>query len=135
MTDLDRLLGSCAHSGLHHVEGGTSAQDVADAAGRHHLRCFALNLHEVTAKKQFLQAAAEALHFPRYFGENWDAFEECVNDLAWAPAEGYVILVENAGAFINGSPAEWKTAEAIFQDAANHWRQAAVPFFVFLVEA
>ena len=132
--DLDRLLGSGAHSGLHQCGSGSSAQDVADAAVRHHLRCFVLNLQGLTHKTPFLQAAARALQFPAHFGENWDAFEDCLTDLDWVPAAGYVILVEHAGAFIDGSPAEWTTATAIFRDAASYWREKDVPFFVLLLD-
>ncbi|RNE67379.1 barstar family protein [Cryobacterium tepidiphilum] len=35
-----------------------------------------------------------ALQFPLYFGENWDAFDECLSDLDWLPVErGRVIVV------------------------------------------
>ena len=39
---------------------------------------------------------AQALKFPDYFGHNWDAMEECLADLEWLPAKGYILLVTNA---------------------------------------
>jgi hypothetical protein len=33
---------------------------------------------------------AAAIQFPWYFGANWAAFDECVKDLAWLPAEAGV---------------------------------------------
>lgn len=36
-----------------------------------------------------------AFQFPSYFGENWNAVEECLCDLEWVPAKGYVLLVAN----------------------------------------
>ncbi len=31
--------------------------------------------------RQFLDAVADALGFPEYYGHNWDAFDECFRDL------------------------------------------------------
>ncbi len=39
---------------------------------------------------------AAAWQFPPYFGENWDAADECINDLEWLPADHYVITVTDA---------------------------------------
>lgn len=40
---------------------------------------------------------AAALQFPSYFGENWNAFDECVSEIDWIPlGDGFVILVEDA---------------------------------------
>lgn len=47
-------------------------------------------------KRGLMQEWAAALQFPYYFGENWDAFEECVNDLGWLPARGYILAVTDA---------------------------------------
>lgn len=39
---------------------------------------------------------AAALQFPYYFGMNWNAFHECINDLSWLPARSYIFLVTDA---------------------------------------
>jgi RNAse (barnase) inhibitor barstar len=39
---------------------------------------------------------AAALQFPYYFGENWNAFDECITDLEWMPADVYVLVITNA---------------------------------------
>ena len=39
---------------------------------------------------------AAAFQFPYYFGENWDALDECLADLSWLPAAGYVILIRES---------------------------------------
>src|SRR5437868_567642 len=48
--------------------------------------------HMPTVEHMFNEFAA-ALQFPYYFGENWAAFDECLADLAWLPATGYLITV------------------------------------------
>jgi hypothetical protein len=37
------------------------------------------------SKEKLLGVFAARLEFPTYFGGNWDAFEECLGDLAWLP--------------------------------------------------
>lgn len=34
-----------------------------------------------------------AFQFPYYFGENWAAYEECLMDLDWIDAHGYVMVL------------------------------------------
>lgn len=106
----------------------TLAQTV-DALG---WRFFHLDGRRARDKMGFLRAAAEAMAFPDYFGENWDAFEECINDLAWSPAPGYVLLYEHVWWFACAHPAEWRTARSILQDACTNWALQDVKFFVLL---
>jgi hypothetical protein len=44
-------------------------------------------------KRNVLAKYAVQLRFPRYFGWNWDAFEECLNDLSWLAGVTKVIVV------------------------------------------
>ncbi len=39
---------------------------------------------------------AAAWQFPPYFGENWDALDECLADLEWLRASAYVLFVADA---------------------------------------
>jgi hypothetical protein len=36
-------------------------------------------------EEHFMTEVAAVLQFPYYFGENWDAFWDCMRDLSWQP--------------------------------------------------
>jgi RNAse (barnase) inhibitor barstar len=81
---------------------------------------------------------ARALEFPDYFGHNWDALEECLADLEWLPAKGYILLITDAAHVLSDDEAEYETFLEILRDAGEAWgnRQAetgasqATPFHV-----
>ena len=35
------------------------------------------------------------LHFPYYYGNNWDAFDECIGDLEWLLAEEVFLFIDD----------------------------------------
>ena len=83
-----------------------------------------------------------ALQFPSYFGENWDAFEDCLLDLEWLPAKGYVIILTNANHLLKNAPHELHVFCDILNRAAEEWNgvvegpgdseRSPVPFHVVL---
>jgi hypothetical protein len=86
----------------------------------------------VHGKSTFLVAAGQAFAFPSYYGQNWDAFEEMVNDLSWIQAAGYALLYDQAYRLAAAQPDAWQTALTILQNACSHWQQEGVPFYVLL---
>jgi hypothetical protein len=66
---------------------------------------------------------ARALSFPEYFGHNWDALEECLTDLEWLPARGYVIVVTDADQLLAKPDEEddYETFIEILADAGEAW--------------
>jgi len=83
-------------------------------------------------KTSLLGRMAEALAFPDWFGQNWDAFFDCLADLSWRPARGYVLLLEHADTMRHDAPEALDTALAILGDAASAWESRGVPFRVFV---
>ena len=64
---------------------------------------------------------ARALDFPDYFGHNWDALEECLADLEWLPAKGYILLITDAAAVLSNDETEYETFLEILCDAGEAW--------------
>lgn len=116
--------------GVYRLPGGTSPEAVNRAVAPAGWRVFSLDGDKIVDKASFLSQAALAMNFPKYFGNNWDAFEDMFNDLAWAPAKGYVVLYPHANRFAK-SP-DWKTALSIFQVAVERWQKAGTPFYILL---
>ena len=64
---------------------------------------------------------ARALDFPDYFGHNWDALEECLADLEWLPAKGYILLITDAAQVLPNDEDEYETFLEILSDAGEAW--------------
>jgi RNAse (barnase) inhibitor barstar len=64
---------------------------------------------------------ARALDFPDYFGHNWDALEECLADLEWLPAKGYILLITDAAQALPDDEEEYETFLEILRDAGETW--------------
>jgi RNAse (barnase) inhibitor barstar len=81
---------------------------------------------------------ARALDFPDYFGHNWDALEECLADLEWLPAKGYILLITDAAHVLPDDEEEYETFLEVLRDAGEAWgsgqagmgAQRATPFHV-----
>lgn len=80
---------------------------------------------------------ARALEFPDYFGHNWDGLEECLADLEWLPAKGYVVLIADAQCVIPEDEEEYETLLEVLSDAGEAWSKGhtadgrRAPFHVF----
>jgi hypothetical protein len=68
-----------------------------------------------------LTECARALDFPDYFGHNWDALEECLIDLEWLPAKGYILFITDAGYVLPDDEEEYETFLEILRDAGEAW--------------
>ena len=119
-------------AGVYRLEENLWTAAIADAAAAQDRRCFYLYGAAIFDKRTFLAACQEALGLPAYFGHNWDAFEETINDLSWAPAAGYVLLYDRVANFAVNRPAEWAIALDILRAAAAEWARRGVPFTVLL---
>jgi RNAse (barnase) inhibitor barstar len=72
----------------------------------------------IRSKQKLLNVLADKLRFPRYFGHNWDALEECLRDLSWLPAGRPVAIVHEDLPFGERSDHR-RTYVAILQSVAQ----------------
>jgi hypothetical protein len=131
--DWAEWFGSYVNSGVYRVKQAAGS-DIKNAAQAHGLEFTVVDLSGVKDKMAFLKKMAVALGFPAYFGMNWDAFNECLTDMAWRPAAGYVILLDNYASFARKTRADARVAGRIFDSSAQYWKQQKVRFYVILRE-
>ena len=62
--------------------------------------------HKARTRAALFDEFAAALQFPCYFGENWDAFDDCMTDLAWLPGKAYVFLIVRSIHLLDQEPAD-----------------------------
>ncbi|MFL5342762.1 MAG: barstar family protein [Gemmataceae bacterium] len=61
---------------------------------------------------------AAALQFPPYFGENWDALDECLADLGWLRVDAVALVILDAAKVLDQDGAEarrvfWEMLERV----------------------
>jgi RNAse (barnase) inhibitor barstar len=95
-------------------------------------------------KDDLLSEFARMMTFPYYFGKNWDALEDCLIDLAWLPAAGYLLIITEAEQVLRRHREDYQTFIEILKNAgkewatprAGEWPLPAIPFHtVFTVSA
>ena len=101
-----------------------TVEQIAAQAGT---KVFYLDGKKINTKETFLKQAAEAMEFPSYFGTNWDAFDECITDLTWCPAQRYVILYDHADIFAQAEPTQYQIALDSLNSAKEYWEANNIP--------
>ena len=118
-------------AGVYHEPHGDGAAVLA-AAEEDGYAAFSVDLKSAGDKDQLLAAIAAAAQFPDWFGHNWDALADCLGDLSWRPAEGYVFLLQHCDGIHGRAEADFVTAIQVFSEAADEWRGQGVPFWCFV---
>src|SRR5215211_2420496 len=80
----------------------------------------------------FFQEIAGALHFPDYFGRNWDAVYDCLTDFNWLPADGYVLVLDGFDHLAMNEPEQWGIGLKVLREACAFWRPLSRPMITLL---
>lgn len=96
---------------------------------------------KMKTSQAFFDEFAAALQFTYYFGENWNAFHDCFEDMEWLPeSAAIVIAIADAGSILSDEPEEDEffgrsLSRAISTHASpvtdgEWWDRPAVPFHI-----
>jgi RNAse (barnase) inhibitor barstar len=105
-------------------------QEEAARLGQHFLYA---HCAEPTTKQQVLACIAQAFHFPKHFGKNFDALADCLTDLPHqaGPQPGFLVVLEQLPNTPKFDKEARETLLDVFRDAADFWAEKKVAFRVF----
>ena len=72
-------------------------------------------------KKALFNTFSSKLQFPDYFGDNWDAFNDCFNDLEWLDSNQYVLFFKNFEETLTQDIDELEIFLEIIEEAIKDW--------------
>ncbi len=103
---LENVLSGQVEPGMYRIPADANVASIQRLAEAQGWRFFPVDGAAVADKRSFIRAAGDAMQFPAYSGQNWDAFEESLRDLTWAPANGYLVLFDEPDLFAHqqGTP-------------------------------
>jgi len=87
-----------------------------------------IDLEGCVDESELFERIASALAFPDWFGANWDALFDCLNDLSWLPARGYVLVFEHTGGLADEAPQVLHALRELLIESAVAWRERGVTF-------
>lgn len=88
----------------------------------------------LASEQELMVGLAAAFHFPSWFGHNWDAVRDCLRDLDWIGAPGYILVVYDAAQLWRDSLApSMGTLVSVWLSVAEEWAQIPAPFHIVFV--
>lgn len=117
-----------ARSGVYRV---ARPDEVLDATRGGSPRLSRVSLAGALEKSELLARLARGLHFPAWFGGNWDALEDCLTDLSWLEGDGHVLLLED-GSGLNAD--DLGILVDVLSSSARFWAERRRSFFVVFVQ-
>ena len=112
MSGLAALLAGRTKPGLYTWHGGFDVADVRHTV--EHAGWDFAYVDGLTAqtKPEFLAQIGAALHFPEWYGQNFDALADCLGDVAGG--EGTVLLWDGWGPLARAEPQAFSVALSVF---------------------
>jgi RNAse (barnase) inhibitor barstar len=77
---------------------------------------------QLSTKAALLDQLYRQLRFPDYFGDNWDALEECIRDLSWLPPGAVVVIHQDLP--LDTDIPNLKIYLSILCDAVKKWSRS-----------
>lgn len=105
---------------------------IRDAAERVGLSVIEVDFNGIADKTGLLAELARAFALPDWFGHNWDALHDCLCDLSWKEANGYLVLMRGGKGLQTRAMDDFLGALDVLASASDYWRAEGVPFWTLL---
>ncbi len=132
MGDWNAVFKSSANSGVFQSGEHLINCKVRKAARDNKLGFTRIDFNGLGSKEMLFKRLAERLDFPAYFGGNWDALDEIMQEPFWNPAPGRVIMFTSAKSFLQNLPAEAQVLKSIMEKSSRYWAETGISLFVVM---
>ena len=105
---------------------------VRKAAAEAGFACFEVSLADCSHLDEVLARLGNGLDFPGWYGHNLDALKDCLTDLSWAAAAGYLVIIDHGEGFRAQEPAAFAVLAEVFAEAIAEWRAQGYPMWILL---
>lgn len=130
-TAFARLLADHERAGVYHLTpGGMGA--LAEACAQADLQLIVVALAETPRMAEAMALLTKATACPAHEAAHLDDLAEMLCDFSWLPANGYVILIEDADNLIATDPTGVQKLLDALQTASHYWQGQELPFWAFL---
>jgi hypothetical protein len=127
----DKLLKNTAKAGVYHLPP-LRRNAIEAAAKKQHFAILVAELGIHQKMETTLRQLGSALHFPIWFGANFDALFDCLADPDWYPAKGHVIILGGIDSLRISDPDDFATLIEVLQAAVEARRELGFPLWVLL---
>ncbi|MDA0224691.1 MAG: barstar family protein [Proteobacteria bacterium] len=88
----------------------------------------------VATRDALFERFRESLDFPDWFGANWDALEDCLDDFSWREDRSRLLLIDGWEPFAAGEAEAFAVLLEILAASGAFWAGQSRGFFVALVD-
>ena len=126
---LRKMLAKAALGGIYHLPS-SGVEPLQKAADSLDFACIRIDLRESGDLAFVLAELGGRLGFPPWYGTNLDALNDCLTDLSWLDAPGYVLIISGADTLhAQGEP--FLRINQVFSAVIQEWRAQNIAFWVF----
>lgn len=126
-----RLLADYERAGVYHLTPGGMAA-LGEACAQADLHLIRVGLAETPRMADAMDILTKATACPAHEAAHLDDLGDMLCDFSWLPANGYVLLIEDADNLIASDPAGVQKLLDAFQSASHHWQEQETPFWAFI---
>lgn len=130
----DKVLGNAARSGLYYLTPG-NWKAVEKSAGKLHFQFLQADLSGCKNMAEALEQLGTSLHFPDWYGANFDALFDCLSAPSGQTAPGRVTLITGIEQLRVADPDGFATLVEVFEAVAEASRETGKPFWLLLDSA
>lgn len=127
----EKHLKSAASSGVYNLPQ-THRDSLKQAADKLGLPVLIADISACRKVTEALRQIGTVLHFPTWYGANFDALFDCLTDPDWQTGDGLILLIDGTDSLRQAESENFSTLVEVFQAAAETRRETGNPCWILL---